>query len=173
MSVNDRKVDSSVHKIYAVFDVAGYIVNTNIDKGVRMRQRRLDMFLYFAQMQSIVSTGEPIFDSTIFVHSNNLPYTEWLNRYWGTKYKILTIPRIKTYWDTSNGILNLEKKPFNPQITPYDRKLLDDVINTLNPKSNRELQDKIAMHGLASKANFNGDRIITKKMMLDFCKKSK
>jgi hypothetical protein len=55
----------------------------------------------------------------------------------------------------------------------YDRKLLDDVINTLNSKSNRELQDKIAMHGLASKAIFNGDKIITKRMMIDFCKKSK
>lgn len=170
--VETVKVQSK-HKVYTVLDIAGYIVNTNIKRGVRMRQHRLDMFLYFAQMQSIVSTGEPIFNSTILVHDSHWPYTEWLDSYYGKKYLIWPIPKIKTYWDTSKGILNLEKKPFNPRITLYDRQLLDDVINTLNPKSNRELQDKIAMHGLASKASFNRDKIITKRMMIDFCKKSK
>lgn len=160
----------SKHKIYTVLDIAGYIVNTNRNKGIRMRRNRLDMFLYFVQIQSMIHTGEPIFTSTILVRDHNWPYTEWVDNYFGKKYKILSVPKFTIYWDTYKGISNLGKKLFNPHITMYDRELLDDIINELNAKSNHELRDEIATHGLTHVAVQHRDMEITERMMIDFCR---
>lgn len=159
----------SKHRIYTVIDIAGYIINTNMDKGIRMRRHRVDMFLYFAQVCSIIRTGEPLFNSSTYVRGIHRPYTEWMDNKYGNKYKIFPMPRVDVYWDRSNGISDLGKRQFNPHITMFDRQMLDDIINTLNTKSNRELQDKIAMQGLTYSALLYHGNEITERMMLEFC----
>ena len=61
----------SKHRIYTVLDIAGYIVNTNLYKGIRIRRKRLDMYLYFIQLFSILRTGKPMFDSFIYVRNTH------------------------------------------------------------------------------------------------------
>ena len=164
---------NSKHKIYTVLDIAGYVVNTNLEKGIRMRRHRLDMFLYYIQLQSIMQTGKPIFDSSILVRTRRWPYTEWMDNYCGNKYRIKPIPRIETYWDTRKGISELGKRSFNPHITMADRELLDDVIDGLNDVSNRDLKNTMANSGLTQRALEHPDKVITEKMMIEHCERTK
>ena len=99
----------SKHRVYNVLDIAGYVVNTNIDNGIRMRRYRLDLFLYFIQGYSYLLTGEPIFSAPVLVRNFKRPYTEWADNYFGNKYKIRPIPKIESYFDKYNGIKKLGK----------------------------------------------------------------
>lgn len=165
---------NSKHKIYTVLDIAGYVVNTNLEKGIRMRRHRLDMFLYYIQLQSIMQTGKPIFNSSILVRNRKWPYTEWMDNYCGNKYRIKPIPRIETYWDTRKGISELGRKHmFNPHITIFDRELLDDIIDGLNDISNKALKDAVVNQGLTRQALGYADKTITEKMMVEHCERTK
>lgn len=156
----------SKHKVYTVLDVAGYIINTNIAKGIRMHRYRLDLFLYFVQGYSYLRTGNPIFDAPVLVRNFKWPYTEWMDNYFGNKYKIRSIPKIETYFDRHNGITKLGKLPFNPHITMSDRKLIDDILANLNESSTRELKYSMECSGLVKQAMHRLDRTITGTMFL-------
>lgn len=164
---------NSNHKIYTVLDIAGYVVNTNLEKGIRMRRHRLDMFLYYIQLQSIMQLDKPMFSSDILVRNRKWPYTEWIDNYCGNKYRIKTIPKIETYWDTRKGISELGKRSFNPHITMADRELLDNVIDGLNDVSNRDLKNTMANSGLTQQALEHPDKVITEKMMIEHCERTK
>lgn len=164
---------NSKHKIYTVLDIAGYVVNTNLEKGIRMRRHRLDMFLYYIQLQSIMQLDKPMFSSDILVRNRKWPYTEWMDNYCGNKYRIKTIPKIETYWDTRKGISELGKRSFNPHITMADRELLDNVIDGLNDVPNRDLKNTMANSGLTQQALEHPDKVITEKMMIEHCERTK
>ena len=154
------------HKTYTVLDVAGYIINTNLDNGISMTYRRLNLFLYFAQIQSFISTNHPIFNGSMYL-KNSMPCTPYGENHWKS---FLPLSRITTYWDTSKGILQINKKPFCPHITMYDRELLDDVIKTLNKYSTKALTDIFKSHNIYRKALAYYDHEITWKMMCDYIK---
>jgi len=157
------------HKTYTVLDVAGYIINTNLDNGISMTYRRLNLFLYFAQIQSFISTNRPIFNGSMYL-KGDMPCTQYGENHWKS---FLPLSRITTYWDTSKGILQISKKPFCPHITMYDRELLDDVIKTLNKYSTKALTDIFKSHDTYRKAfvYYYYDHEITWKMMRDYIEK--
>lgn len=163
----------SKHRIYTVLDIAGYVVNTNLDKGIRMRRRRLDIFLYLIQLYSIMQIDSPMFNSTILVRNRRWLYTEWMDNYCGNKYRIRSIPKIAIYWDTNNGITELGKRKFNPHITMSDRKLLDTIIDELNTISNKTLKRMLVNHGLIKQALEREDKTITERMMVTYCERVK
>ena len=161
------------HKTYTVLDVAGYIINTNLDNGISMTYRRLNLFLYFAQMQSFISTKQPIFNGSMYL-KGDMPCTQYGENHWKS-FLNFPLSRITTYWDTSKGILQISKKPFCPHITMYDRELLDDVIKTLNKYSTKALTDIFKSHDtyrkVYRKAFVYYDHEITWKMMRDYIEK--
>lgn len=163
----------SKHRIYTVLDIAGYIVNTNLANGIHMRRKRLDMYLYVVQFFSIMHTGKPMFNSTIYVRNNHWPYTEWMDNYCGNKYKyrIRSMPKITVYWNTHNGITELGKRIFNPHITMFDRGLLDAIIDKLNNTSNKTLHRLLVNQGLTKQALEREDKTITEWMMVACCKR--
>jgi hypothetical protein len=154
-------------------DIAGYIVNTNLANGIHMRRKRLDMYLYLIQLYSIMQIDSPMFNSTIYVRSNRLPYTGWMDNYCGNKYRIRSIPKIAIYWDINNGITELGKHKFNPHITMSDRKLLDTIIDDLNTISNKTLKRMLVNHGLIKQAVEREDKTITERMMVTYCERAK
>lgn len=156
----------SKHRVYNVLDIAGYVVNTNINKGIRMRRYRLDLFLYFIQGYSYLLTGEPIFSAPVLARNFKRPYTEWADNYFGNKYKIRPIPKIEIYFDKHNGIKKLGKLSFNPHITMSDRELIDDILANLNESSTRELKYSMECSGLVKQAMHRLDRTITGTMFL-------
>lgn len=161
----------SKHRIYTVLDIAGYIVNTNLGNGIHMRRKRLDMYLYLIQLYSIMQTDSPMFNSTIYVRNNRLPYTGWMDNYCGNKYRIRSIPKIAIYWDTCNGIAKLGKRKFNSHITMSDRELLDTIIDELNAISNKTLRNMLVNQGLTKQALEREDRTIAERMMITYCER--
>ena len=156
----------SKHRVYNVLDIAGYVVNTNIDKGIRMRRYRLDLFLYFIQGYSYLLTEEPIFSAPVLARNFKWPYTEWADNYFGNRYKIRPIPKIEIYFDKHNGIKTLGKLSFNPHITMLDRKLIDAILANLNESSTRELIHSMECSGLVKQAMHRWDKAITRTMFL-------
>lgn len=163
----------SKHRIYTVLDIAGYIVNTNLYKGIRMRRKRLDMYLYLIQLYSIMQIDSPMFNSTIYVRNKHWPYTEWMDNHYGNEYRIRSMPKIAIYWDTRNGIAELGKRKFNPHITMSDRELLDTIIDELNTISNKALRNILVNHGLIKQALEREDKTITERMMVTYCDRVK
>lgn len=161
----------SKHRIYTVLDIAGYIVNTNLANGIHMRRKRLDMYLYLIQLYSIMQIDSPMFNSTIYVRSNRLPYTGWMDNYCGNKYRIKSMPKIAIYWDTRNGIAELGKRKFNPHITMSDRELLDTIIDELNAISNKTLRNMLVNQGLTKQALEREDKTISERMMITYCER--
>ena len=155
----------SKHRIYTVLDIAGYIVNTNLYKGIRIRRKRLDMYLYFIQLFSILRTGKPMFDSFIYVRNTHWPYTEWVDNHYGNEYRIKPIPRVRDYWSVTSGVTPLGKRLFNPHITMSDRQLMDDFLDVFNAIPMKRLKYFVRTDGLTKQAIQNPDRIITEKMM--------
>ena len=155
----------SKHRIYTVLDIAGYIVNTNLYKGIRIRRKRLDMYLYFIQLFSILRTGKPMFDSFIYVRNTHWPYTEWVDNHYGNEYRIKPIPRVRDYWSVTSGVTPLGKRLFNPHITMSDRQLMDDFLDVFNAIPMKRLKYFVRTDGLTKQAIQNHDRIITEKMM--------
>lgn len=156
----------SKHRVYNVLDIAGYVVNTNIDKGIRIRRYRLDLFLYFIQGYSYLLTEEPIFSAPVLARNFKWPYTEWADNYFGNRYKIRPIPKIEIYFDKHNGIKKLGKLSFNPHITMLDRKLIDAILANLNESSTRELIHSMECGGLVKQAMHRWDKAITRTMFL-------
>ena len=163
----------SKHKIYTVLDIAGYIVNTNLANGIHMRRKRLDMYLYLIQLYSIMQIDSPMFNSTIYVRNKHWPYTEWMDNYCGSTYRIRSIPKIAIYWDTRNGIAELGKRKFNPHITMSDRELLDTIIDELNTIPNKALRNILVNQGLTKQALEREDKTITERMMVIYCERAK
>ena len=161
----------SKHRIYTVLDIAGYIVNTNLANGIHMRRKRLDMYLYLIQLYSIMQIDSPMFNYTIYVRNNRLPYTVWMDYYCGNKYRIRSMPKIAIYWDTRNGIAELGKRKFNPHITMSDRELLDTIIDELNAISNKTLRNMLVNQGLTKQALEREDKTITERMMVTYCER--
>ena len=165
---NHVRTPNKKHRTYTVLDIAGYIVNTNFDKGISMNYKRLNFFLYFAQLQSFITTGQPIFNGCMYVRGG-IPCTSYGESNWRSFFNF-PMRRITTYWDTSKGILQISKKPFCPHITMYDRALLDDVIKTLNGYSTKDLMGIFHSHDTYKKAIRYYDSEITWKMMCDYIK---
>ena len=163
-------------KVYSTYSVKIKHYNKifkELDKGIRMRRRRLDIFLYLIQLYNIMQIDSPMFNSTIYVRNKHWPYTEWMANYCGNKYRIRSIPKIAIYWDTRKGITELGKRKFNPHITMSDRELLDTIIDELNTIPNKALRNILVNQGLTKQALEREDKTITEKMMIEHCERTK
>lgn len=147
---------------YSVSDIAKYIINTNFENGIRINYTRLNIYLYFVQLQNITSTKKPLFHDNIIIEGL-LPYTEITRNKW-SRYKFIPIPHITENRDTKN-IFETQPQSY---IEANDKKRLDDTITVLNSYRTSELKKIIKSHILIKSVQFARDKTITTDMMRRF-----
>lgn len=138
-------------KPYNTFDIAGYIINTCHENNISITYNRLNIYLYFTQMQSLIETGRPMFNED-FIPAGDTIYMQTTINHWRS-YLLTDIPVITKYWDISQGWLKLKKAPFKPRIQHKDKRLIDDVCKTCGTYTMTQLKNIIKGHGLTNKAN--------------------
>ena len=124
--------------MYSALDVARYVVNYANKNDMIVSNLKLQKILYFIQMQFLINNpNRPCFDDDIEAWAFG-PVVPKVYREF-KRYGSLSIPPIEYYYDTSNGIWNLEKKRYHTTLQPEDRAVVDEVINMCDEYSASDL----------------------------------
>lgn len=125
------------NKTYSAMDIARYVVNYANEQEMIVSNLKLQKILYFIQMEFLIERKAICFKDDIEAWDFG-PVVPAVYREF-KKYGALNIPKIIHYYDDSDGVWNVKKIEYKPQICEQDRRIIDSVINECSNYSASQL----------------------------------
>ena len=159
--------NNKVINMYSALDVARYVVNYANENEMIVSNLKLQKILYFIQMQFLINDPErPCFDDDIEAWAFGPVVPEVYREF--KRYGSLSIPPVEYYYDTSNGIWNLEKKHYHTELSSDDQNVVDEVINKCDNYSASDLVSITHRQTPWIEARNKRDQIITIDSIISF-----
>ena len=122
--------------VYSALDVARYIINYANDHNMIISNLKLQKILYFVQLEFLLN-GKTCFNDNIEAWDFGPVIPDVYHEF--KQYGAFAIPKISYVYDDSDGLFNLKKISYKPQIEECDKKIIEDVVNECNQYSAGQL----------------------------------
>ena len=122
--------------MYSALEIARYIINYANNHNMIISNLKLQKILYFVQLEFLLNKKTCFKDNIeAWDFGPVIPavYHEF------KQYGAFAIPKISYVYDDSDGLFNLRKIPYKPQIKECDKKIIEDVVNECNQYSAGQL----------------------------------
>lgn len=154
--------------MYSVIDVARYIINYAYDNDIVIHYLKLQKILYFVQLQFLLNNhNNPCFKENIYSRNVVIIYIPEVNKEFH-RYGLGWIPRIKEYYDISDGLWNIKKVKYVTKISPTHQKIINSVVNECNKYGNLELGNIITKQSPYIESLKKSNRIISVNSLIGF-----